>query len=263
MPVDSRNSSLSGRGKTPKRSKKGRTRSTSSGMSGRSGSIAAALAKSGLHIATPTDTELLPSAQSTISANRRHSSNRSPFLVRGKDTTDDESYMRADGDDEASRLDIDYDEDDDEDDSGSDLDEHLPVTGFAVASNRRQADFHALFAAVDEGDYLIEGGSIAMGFGLTQFRLRLCTIQGYFGSRPIVRVGKPSVLSRQHLWMGDRRKSTAPFALTLLNRSQVVLPFTEIRKIEKKMTALVIPNAIGVSTKDAKVRIFPFPLNFY
>ncbi len=35
--------------------------------------------------------------------------------------------------------------------------ESLAVTGFAVASNRRNVDFHALFPEVDEGDYLIEG----------------------------------------------------------------------------------------------------------
>jgi hypothetical protein len=33
----------------------------------------------------------------------------------------------------------------------------------------------------------------------------------------------------------------------------VVIPFSEIRLIEKKMTALVIPNAIGVSTVKEKV----------
>jgi hypothetical protein len=50
-------------------------------------------------------------------------------------------------------------------DSGSDLDSDLelgdddiPVTGFAVASNKRNADFHELFPTVPEGDYLIEGG---------------------------------------------------------------------------------------------------------
>lgn len=53
-----------------------------------------------------------------------------------------------------------YGDDDDEDDSGSELDDDLPVTGFAVASNRRNADFHAMFPTVDEGDYLIEGESI-------------------------------------------------------------------------------------------------------
>ena len=39
-----------------------------------------------------------------------------------------------------------------------DLDpEDIPVTGFAVASNKRNQDFHELFPSVPEGDYLIEG----------------------------------------------------------------------------------------------------------
>uniref|UniRef100_A0A8H8CQ57 Uncharacterized protein n=1 Tax=Psilocybe cubensis TaxID=181762 RepID=A0A8H8CQ57_PSICU len=53
---------------------------------------------------------------------------------------------------------------DSDSDSGSvdssDLDigeEDIPVTGFAVASNKRNADFHELFPGVPEGDYLIEG----------------------------------------------------------------------------------------------------------
>ena len=33
----------------------------------------------------------------------------------------------------------------------------IPVTGFAVASSKRNADFHELFPAVPEADYLIEG----------------------------------------------------------------------------------------------------------
>ena len=33
----------------------------------------------------------------------------------------------------------------------------IPVTGFAVASNKRNADFHELFRTIPEGDYLIEG----------------------------------------------------------------------------------------------------------
>ena len=41
-----------------------------------------------------------------------------------------------------------------------DLDpEDIPVTGFAVASNKRNQDFHELFPSVPEGDYLIEGAS--------------------------------------------------------------------------------------------------------
>ncbi|KAH9923210.1 uncharacterized protein BXZ73DRAFT_104002, partial [Epithele typhae] len=34
--------------------------------------------------------------------------------------------------------------------------EDIPVTGFAVASNKRNQDFHELFPTVPEGDYLIE-----------------------------------------------------------------------------------------------------------
>ena len=46
------------------------------------------------------------------------------------------------------------DESDSED--GLDLDD-VPVTGFAVASNKRNQEFHEMFQSVPEGDYLIEG----------------------------------------------------------------------------------------------------------
>jgi hypothetical protein len=36
-------------------------------------------------------------------------------------------------------------------------DVNIPVTGFAVASNKRNAEFHEMFQSVPEGDYLIEG----------------------------------------------------------------------------------------------------------
>jgi hypothetical protein len=39
----------------------------------------------------------------------------------------------------------------------------IPVTGFAVASNKRNADFHELFPNIPEGDYLIEGEWIFHG----------------------------------------------------------------------------------------------------
>ncbi len=41
--------------------------------------------------------------------------------------------------------------------------EDIPVTGFAVASNKRNADFHELFPTVPEGDYLIEGDCLFFG----------------------------------------------------------------------------------------------------
>ncbi|KAF9055768.1 hypothetical protein BJ165DRAFT_443623 [Panaeolus papilionaceus] len=40
--------------------------------------------------------------------------------------------------------------------------EDIPVTGFAVASNKRNADFHELFPGVPEGDYLIEDYGCAL-----------------------------------------------------------------------------------------------------
>lgn len=57
-----------------------------------------------------------------------------------------------------SGLEVDSDEDDSAD-SESMLDgmDDMPVTGFAVASNKRNADFHELFPNIPEGDYLIEG----------------------------------------------------------------------------------------------------------
>lgn len=33
----------------------------------------------------------------------------------------------------------------------------IPVTGFAVVSSRRNADFHESFPTIAEGNYLIEG----------------------------------------------------------------------------------------------------------
>ena len=42
------------------------------------------------------------------------------------------------------------------DDLGLDEDD-IPVTGFAVASARRNQEFHEMFPSIPEGDYLIEG----------------------------------------------------------------------------------------------------------
>lgn len=57
----------------------------------------------------------------------------------------------------------DEDETDTESDSLGIGEEDIPVTGFAVASNKRNADFHDLFPTVPEGDYLIEGKFEAIG----------------------------------------------------------------------------------------------------
>jgi len=195
-PSKSRRSSISKKEKKKrgKRGKKERSKSTSSGISGHA-SIAAALAKSGTFIASSGDPDLPSSAQT---ASSKKSSNRSPWLVRGKEATDDDSVARPEGDDDAFLDDDDFDEDEDE--SDSDLDDHLPVTGFAVASNRRQADFHAQFPAVDEGDYLIEGESQVTH--VAHARLRMCAIKGYPCAGAAIRLGEPPLLPRQHFWLG-------------------------------------------------------------
>lgn len=59
-----------------------------------------------------------------------------------------------------SSGDDDADDDSDDDALLAELnDGDIPVTGFAVASNKRNADFHELFSRIPEGDYLIEGAS--------------------------------------------------------------------------------------------------------
>ena len=64
---------------------------------------------------------------------------RAPSFLQAGEFSDNE------GTDESS---------DDVDDVTADL---MPVTGFAVASSKRNADFHELFPDIPEGDYLIEG----------------------------------------------------------------------------------------------------------
>ena len=67
--------------------------------------------------------------------------------LRDNPRIDKNTGASADGDDSEDELaDLDFGEDD------------IPVTGFAVASYKRNADFHELFPAIPEGDYLIEGG---------------------------------------------------------------------------------------------------------
>ncbi|RSH81505.1 hypothetical protein EHS25_006862 [Saitozyma podzolica] len=189
-----------------KKDKKRRTKSTSSAGGN---SIAAALAKGGLQLAGH-------AVDDTVSTKRP--TNRSPYLVRG----DAESSLKGgEGDDELSRQESRLEYDSEEEESDSDLDDHLPVTGFAVASNRRNADFHALFPAVDPG-------TISLMDILVQGRLyvsenHICFHANIFG------------------WVTD-----------------LVIPFTDVRLIEKKMTALVIPNAIGVVTGKEKYTFASF-----
>lgn len=81
-----------------------------------------------------------PAFSLELPGNASGNRSRAPSFVQAGDYSDNE-----DTDDESS---------DDVDDVTADL---MPVTGFAVASSKRNADFHELFPDIPEGDYLIEG----------------------------------------------------------------------------------------------------------
>jgi hypothetical protein len=118
-------------------------------------------------------------------------------------------YVSSDG-----RDDDPMDDDDSEDDEllAELNDGDIPVTGFAVASNKRNADFHELFKTIPEGDYLIEGASACLCC-VERFasrlddldRLWLCPATGDPRSRSHIHFGEPHLLPREHLWMDHRR----------------------------------------------------------
>ena len=106
-------------------------------------------ALSGHHIAT---------SQSSVDSS---TSQLSPLVIRSRHNSLSVQHQEKDG--YASSLDghgEDADDDSDDDELLAELnDGDIPVTGFAVASNKRNADFHELFRTIPEGDYLIEGAS--------------------------------------------------------------------------------------------------------
>ncbi|KAF5368971.1 hypothetical protein D9758_003021 [Tetrapyrgos nigripes] len=129
--------------------------------------------------------------------------------------------------------DSDEDSDDDDDDDGVEsLDlgvDDIPVTGFAVASSRRNADFHDLFSSIPPGDYLIEDYGCALQ--------REILIQGRL------------YISENHIC----------FHANILGWiTDLSIPIYEIQSLEKKMTAFVIPNAIQITTRQAKYTFASF-----
>lgn len=130
---------------------------------------------------------------------------------------------------------VDGPDDEVEDDSEDDAllaelnDGDIPVTGFAVASNKRNADFHELFRTIPEGDYLIEDYGCAMQREiLVQGRIyisenHICFHANIFG------------------WITD-----------------LIVPIYDIVSLEKKMTAFVIPNAIQITTRTTKYTFASF-----
>ncbi len=97
------------------------------------------------------------------------------------------------------------------------------ITGFAVASKKRNRDFHQLFKSVPEDDYLIEDYS--------------CALQ-----REILAHGRLYV-SEGHLCFSS---NIFGWVTTL------VMSFDEIVSVEKRSTALVFKNGLMISTLHAK-----------
>lgn len=97
------------------------------------------------------------------------------------------------------------------------------VTGFAVASKKRNRDFHNLFRSVPEDDYLIEDYS--------------CALQ-----REILAHGRLYV-SEGHLCFSS---NIFGWVTTL------VMSFDEIVSVEKRSTALLFKNGLMISTLHAK-----------
>jgi hypothetical protein len=97
------------------------------------------------------------------------------------------------------------------------------ITGFAVASKKRNRDFHNLFRSVPEDDYLIEDYS--------------CALQ-----REILAHGRLYV-SEGHLCFSS---NIFGWVTTL------VMSFDEIVSVEKRSTALLFKNGLMISTLHAK-----------
>ncbi|EER27331.1 hypothetical protein D8B26_006616 [Coccidioides posadasii str. Silveira] len=97
------------------------------------------------------------------------------------------------------------------------------LTGFAVASKKRNRDFHQLFRSVPEDDYLIEDYS--------------CALQ-----REIILAGR-IYISEGHICFSS---NILGWVTTL------VIGFDEIVAIEKESTAMVFPNAIAIQTLHAR-----------
>lgn len=97
------------------------------------------------------------------------------------------------------------------------------MTGFAVASSKRNKDFHQFFRSVPEDDYLIEDYSAAL-------------------QRDILLHGRLYV-SEGHIC----------FSSNILGWvTNLVISFDEVVAVEKKSTAVIFPNAIVISTLHAR-----------
>lgn len=96
-------------------------------------------------------------------------------------------------------------------------------TGFAVASNKRNHDFHQIFKSVPEDDFLLEDCSAAL-------------------QRDILLAGR--------LYISERNICFSSNILGWV--TNLVINFDEVVAMEKKMTAVIFPNAIMIQTLQSK-----------
>ncbi|KAI9066552.1 hypothetical protein FKP32DRAFT_1622291 [Trametes sanguinea] len=206
---------------------------------GATGGLASALAASGLAMANPgislppisADGPSNGSASAAGRARRSLDTPKTPPGARSRSTSI--NYGASDYSDRESfhsGQEVYSDEEGETDSDDLDLDpDDIPVTGFAVASNKRNQDFHELFPTVPEGDYLIDDYGCALQREiLIQGRLyisenHVCFHANIFG------------------WITD-----------------LSIPMSEVVSLEKRMTAFVIPNAIQLSTRTAKYTFTSF-----
>ena len=121
--------------------------------------LASAIAASGLAMANPAITQSLSQFAPPPNSPPRGKPGSPRGSVSGsrKRGTSNASHARTRSLTAAEGNDHFYSDLESGSEDGLDLDEEIPVTGFAVASNKRNADFHDMFPQVPEGDYLIEG----------------------------------------------------------------------------------------------------------
>ncbi|KAK1836369.1 hypothetical protein QBC39DRAFT_337885 [Podospora conica] len=97
------------------------------------------------------------------------------------------------------------------------------LTGFAVASGKRNRDFHALFKTVPDEDYLIEDYSCAL---------------------------QKEILAHGRLYVSEGHLCFSSNILGWI--TTLVISFDEIVAVEKRSTALVFKNGLEISTLHAK-----------
>ena len=118
-------------------------------------------------------------------------------------------------------------------------DDDIPITGFAVATMKRNQEFHELFPTIPTDDYLIDGMSLpaVRRIVFNKFLDYGCALQ-----RDILIQGR-LYISENHMCF---------YANIFGWVTTLVIPFYNVKAIEKRMTAFVIPNAIGVTENSNK-----------